>query len=101
MIVEIHEGARNDAAAEAEWYERHQPGLGYQFLAAVEEGVDRIRIANDLPLYEPVRDRRIRRLLLHRFPHVLICQQLDERRVLLLAVANASRDTTFWKRRRK
>jgi plasmid stabilization system protein ParE len=61
---------RASAAADVEdayrWYERQREGLGNQFLAAVQEGLESIL---KYPEAAPIIHRDTRRFLLRRFPY--------------------------------
>ncbi len=77
------------------WYEKHQAGLGGEFLACVEATFDRIR---ERPELHGVVYRTVRQTLVTRFPYVA-CYVLDEDCVDVLAVFHGHRDPTAWQSR--
>ena len=76
------------------WYEEHRHGLGAEFFGAVDAGMARVCSAplaaaawSDLPRY--------RRLVLQRFPYVLVYDVRGEE-VEFVAVAHTSRKPGYW-----
>lgn len=67
---------RAAAAADVEsahrWYEEQRPGLGDAFLAEVQECARRIE---ENPRLYALRDRKVRRAPLQRFPHALLYRE--------------------------
>jgi plasmid stabilization system protein ParE len=89
-----------DAAAEmaeaARWYDAHQPGLGVEFLDALDDAV--VRIAEMPRMGSPVRDvadEAIRRRVVRRFPYHVIYIELPDR-LQILAVAHDRRRPGYW-----
>ncbi len=93
--VRIRQEAEQDLDEAAHWYERQQEGLGGAFLDEVLEAFDRIR---ENPLVYPVLHRAIRRALLHRFPFGVF-YQIEDDRIVVLAVMHGSRHPNAWKQR--
>lgn len=77
------------------WYEEQVLGLGSDFVAAVEDQLERIA-ANPLQYQEA--HQGIRRAILKRFPYAIFYLQ-EEGRVVVLAVEHQARDPEHWKRR--
>jgi plasmid stabilization system protein ParE len=90
---------RPAAAADVEdaylWYEGQRPGLGDEFLEAVESSIEFVQ---SHPQAWPVVHRDTRRALLHRFPHGLF-YRLYEQQIVVVACMHASRDPRRWQSR--
>lgn len=87
--------ARDEFEAASEWYERERPGLGDNFLEAVD--VQLARIAAN-PLVYPAVYRDIRKAALRRFPYCIYFR-LRGNPVVVLAVFHTARSPATWKRR--
>ena len=77
------------------WYEQQRPGLGDDFLAALEEGFNRIR---QTPEVHAVIYRDVRRGLPRRFPYG-IYYRVHPDRVEAIAVQHSRRDPSAWQSR--
>ena len=64
------------------WYERQRPGLGFDFLLALDAVLERLR---RLPEGHEIVALRTRKALLRRFPY-LVLYALEENRILVTAV---------------
>ena len=62
----IRPEAESDITQAFDWYEARKPGLGFEFIGAVEEGLSTIQ-QNPLAFAKLHRDAR--RILLKRFPY--------------------------------
>ncbi len=93
-----------DAAVELEaaaiWYNDKRPGLGLQFLAAVDRAIQHAvrwphtgTLVDDLPP-----DLTVRRLPVSRFPYH-VAYMVDEDRLHILAVAHDRRRPGYWRQR--
>jgi toxin ParE1/3/4 len=97
----VFEEARAEAIEAAIWYESKRTGAGERLLAAVDDAL--ARLEND-PLRFPVletiepNDLGLRRVLLSRFPYLVIYQILSEE-TRVIAVAHARRQPDYWKDR--
>ena len=78
-----------------QWYEEQMPGLGDEFLAAIDEAVHRI-IA--WPQANPTLKHTLRRCLIRRFPYGLI-YGMETQTVMIVAVAHLHRKPFYWTRR--
>ena len=87
--------ASEDMEAAATYYEKHQSGLGRQFVAEVRKARDRI-IA--LPKAAPEVREGIRRRSIHRFPYSVIYSAIDEQ-IVVVAIAHKRRQPGFWHER--
>lgn len=78
-----------------QWYQEQMIGLGYEFLAEIDEAVHRI-IA--WPQAHPLLKHALRRCLIRRFPYGLI-YGLDAQTIVIVAVAHLHRKPFYWTRR--
>jgi toxin ParE1/3/4 len=91
----VRQGAEADIADAYRWYEAQRPGLGQEFLEAVESAFERIA---EQPLrYAPVH-RETRRTFLRRFPYVVFHVLRDDC-VNVLAVLHQRRSPRLVRRR--
>ena len=77
-----------------EWYEDQIPGLGYQFLAALDSQLKRIE---ESPLIYAEVHPRVRRALIRRFPYGVF-YVLRHSVIAILAVVHTSRSPRRWPR---
>jgi plasmid stabilization system protein ParE len=96
---------RPDAAREAtrayDWYEDQSPGLGAEFLRALEAVFGAIRRA---PALYPVVRGRTRRALVRRFPYGVFYAERDasdpsDSEVVVLAIVHSRRHPRRWQSR--
>jgi plasmid stabilization system protein ParE len=96
LPLRISEEAEAEMAEAARWYEAHRPGLGIDFLEAVDDAA--ARIAEMPRMGSPVSgvaDAAMRRRAVRRFPyHVIYLELLD--RLQVLAVAHDRRRPGYW-----
>ena len=86
------DAAMAEFEAAAEYYEQRVPGLGVEFQKAVAVAVHKIQ---DSPLRWMPYSKRNRRLLLHRFPYLVIFSELEDK-ILIIAVAHGKRRPGYW-----
>lgn len=84
--------AARDLRRAVEFYSHERPGLGAEFMREFEEASE--LLANHPEIGSPIRGG-IRKLLLKRFPYMLIYRSEPER-VLILAVAHQRRHPELW-----
>jgi toxin ParE1/3/4 len=95
MTLILHPEARDEMIESARYYARKVPGLGEDFLKAVDLAFDEVVGA---PLRWRVVALDVRRYVLSRFPFGILYQiRLD--RVNVIAVAHFSRHPDYWKDR--
>lgn len=87
--------AEADLAEAFDWYEQQQRDLGREFVAKVEEYLD--RILRNPRQYQEVH-QGVRRAVMSRFPYSLF-YLLDEGEVVVLAVEHQARHPERWKKR--
>lgn len=88
-------GAEMELAEAFDWYEEQAPGLGGDFILAVD-ATFRAIVRN--PNQFPVHYRSARRAVLRRFPYCVYFH-VDEKRVVVLSVFHARRDPRHWEER--
>jgi toxin ParE1/3/4 len=93
--VVFHPEAETELVAAAEFYDTHSPGLGLDFIAEVQ------RATRALVIYPRIGrkfSKRLRRVLVQRFPYGLL-YQIDPDEILVVAVAHVRRRPGFWRQR--
>jgi len=95
--VEFRAEARAEIDEAFAWVEARSPGLGSDFLRAVEAAVESISRRPDA---WPLIRENLRRRLLRRFPYSLI-YRVDAQRVVVIACFHARRDPVRWGSRAK
>ena len=90
--VRIQPNAQSHLRGAFDWYERQRPGLGREFLNAVEECLQQIA---ENPGLHPIHRGRIRRAMTHRYPY-LVFYVIDSTESVVLAILHASRDPRQW-----
>lgn len=78
-----------------QWYEDQMLGLGYEFLAEIDEAVHRITA---WPKGHAVLGGALRRCLVRRFPYGLI-YGIESQMIVIVAVAHLHRKPFYWTRR--
>ena len=91
----FHEDADAEMIEAAKFYEERSSGLGFSFLAAVEDAVTQIR---DNPKAYPLLGGDIRRKLVKRFPYGLIFAE-EHDRIRIVAIAHLKRRPEYWRYR--
>ena len=93
--IEAELAVEADVEAAFNWYEREEPGLGFEFLEELRAAYQRIL---DHPLgYQDLR-RGIRRTLTRRFPYAVYFS-IEENIIVIVAVLSTARDPEEWQRR--
>lgn len=97
MIFRVLPEAEGEAIAAAVWYDKRQPFLGDEFLAAVDDALNTIRRSPEslsrMEQYSGPLD--IRRILLKRFPYAVMVLCRPEETVVV-AVAHTRRRPLYW-----
>lgn len=92
---EFRPAASADVQAAYEWYEGQRPGLGDEFIAAVDAALASMPA---FPEAYPVIHRGARRVLLERFPYGLY-YRVEGKRTVVVACMHAARDPRRWRSR--
>lgn len=90
--VDLLPVAQREVEEAFRWYEAQRPGLGYDFLLAMDATIERLR---RLPEGNEVVALRTRRALLRRFPY-LVLYALEADRIVVTAVFHGRRDPIRW-----
>jgi hypothetical protein len=101
MTLRVHPRAKAEIRDGVIWFEAKRPGLGDEFVDAVEEGLAEIESHPDrFALLETNRSRReIRRYIPGRFPYTIV-NEMRAGETFVLAVAGMSQKPIYWMRRR-
>jgi plasmid stabilization system protein ParE len=94
VAIILRPRAEKDIEAARDWYDAQRPGLGEEFLVAVEERLEMVR---EFPEASPEIYRKVRRAVVRRFPF-LIFYMLAPGKAVVLAVLHASRNPEAWPR---
>ena len=98
--LRFHDDALAEIASAADWYDRQREGLGDEFLDSLHARLEQLIATPSLGgrLVGAVSDIPARKLLLTRFPYVIVFVEVgDEIRVL--AVMHAKRRPGYWMKR--
>ena len=95
MLIVIRPAAAADIEEAFLWYERQRPGLGNEFLVAVQAMRDSIGAH---PGIHPLIYRDTRRALVHRFPYGIFYRVYGEI-IVVVACMHARRDPRRWRSR--
>ena len=94
--LRVHPDARREFNDAIDYYERESPGLGSIFTDEVDAGFIRIR---EYPDAAPQVVKRVRRLVLPKFPYSLMYENRDDC-LVVLAVAHHRKRPHYWRGRR-
>jgi toxin ParE1/3/4 len=86
--------AEEDLNQAFDWYEQAEPGLGLEFLRAVDVCV---RFIERQPLASPVARGGIRKAVLRRFPYGLF-YAIEAEKIAVLACLHSKRNPSSWPR---
>jgi toxin ParE1/3/4 len=95
MRYEFHPEALKEYHQAAIWYAEREPALALQFIAAVEDSIQRVVEA---PKRWRVIDEDVRRCLTHVFPYAIL-YTIEADYLLIVAVMHCSREPRYWKER--
>jgi plasmid stabilization system protein ParE len=90
--LELLDEALAEAEDAARWYAERSSTIAFDFTEDVDAAIARILQA---PFAWPPHERQTRRFILHRFPFSII-YRVEGERVVVVAVAHASRDPDYW-----
>ena len=95
MDLIVRPAAAADVEEAFSWYEQQRPGLGKEFLDAVDAALREIA---GHPLRQTVIFRDMRRLLLKRFPYAVF-YRLYPSAIVVVACMHGRRNPLRWKQR--
>ena len=90
--VVLRQRFKDDLGAGFDWYEAQQPGLGEQFLAAVQATLSSISLYPEI--YAPVYGE-VRRAIVPRFPFAVF-YIVESERTVALRLLHTARDPRVW-----
>ncbi len=95
--LRIHEAAALEASEAVAWYERERPGLGSEFEGAIDRALDLLE-QDVVPLTSmPGTAGKLgaKRLLLKRFPYVVIVRERPTE-IVVVAFAHSAKRPGYW-----
>jgi plasmid stabilization system protein ParE len=93
--VEFHPDAQKEFISAAQFYERQTQGLGRDFITTVQRAYERLPI---FPMSGARFGRRLRRLLVPKFPYGLL-YRVEPERIYIVAVMHLHRRPRYWRSR--
>jgi plasmid stabilization system protein ParE len=93
--VEFHPDAQDEFISAAQFYERQTEGLGLDFIATVQHAYERLP---EFPASGTPFGRRLRRLLVPKFPYGLL-YRVEPERIYVIAVMHLHRRPGYWRSR--
>lgn len=96
MNIVIHPEAQLELMEAAEYYEDQQPGLSDRFLDMMQSAVERI---GTNPTHWPKDSQGRRRMVVHKFPYIIIYRVQHDCVYIILTFAHTSRRPGYWKSR--
>jgi toxin ParE1/3/4 len=93
--IEFHPEAQDEFISAAQFYERQTEGLGLDFITTVQRTYERLL---ESPASGPPFGRRLRRLLVPKFPFGLL-YRVEPERIYIIAVMHLHRQPGYWRSR--
>ncbi|MGH7389869.1 MAG: type II toxin-antitoxin system RelE/ParE family toxin [Candidatus Rokuibacteriota bacterium] len=93
--VEFHPDAQDEFISAAQFYERQTEGLDLDFIATVQRAYERL---SEFPASGAPFGRRLRRLLVPKFPYGLLYRVVPQR-IYVIAVMHLHRRPGYWRSR--
>jgi plasmid stabilization system protein ParE len=93
--VEFHPAAQDEFIAAAQFYESQTAGLGLDFILPVQRAYERLL---EFPTTGPPLGRRLRRLLVPKFPYGLL-YRVEPERIYIISVMHLHRRPGYWRSR--
>ena len=93
--VEFHPEVQDEFISAAQFYESQTGGLGLDFLLTVQRTYERLI---EFPASGPPFGRRLRRLLVPKFPYGLL-YRVEPERIYIVAVMHLHRRPGYWRLR--
>ena len=99
MRVVLHREADREFTLAAQYYQRQQPGLGADFISAVDEAVKQLE---QFPLRWRVIEGNVRRGLLQRFPYAFYYwEKIPGEELEILSIVHSKRHPLHWRSGRR
>lgn len=98
MNVQLLPAAQKESEQAAEWYEAQRPGLGEDFLLALDAAYEDIERHPHRPLrveLPNLEGREFHQKMLRRFPYKII-YEVRASEVLVVAIAHVRRKPSYW-----
>jgi plasmid stabilization system protein ParE len=93
--VEFHPQAQEEFISAAQFYEDQTEGLGLDFVITVQQTYERLL---EFPASGPPLGRRLRRVLVPKFPYSLL-YRVEPGRIYIIAVMHLHRRPGYWRSR--
>ena len=93
--VEFHPEAQDEFIAAAQFFERKTENLGADFITLVQRTYERVA---EFPNIGRPFGRRLRRVLVPRFPYALL-YRVEPQRIYVVAAMHLSRRPGYWRSR--
>jgi plasmid stabilization system protein ParE len=93
--LEFHPEAQDEFASAARFYEDQRQGLGLDFTLAIQRTYERLL---ESPAAGPPFGRRLRRVLVPKFPYGLL-YRVESDRIYIIAVMHLHRRPGYWRSR--
>jgi plasmid stabilization system protein ParE len=93
--VEFHPDAQAEFISAAQFYERQTEGLGLEFIATIQNAYEGLP---ESPASGAPFGRRLRRLLVPKFPYGLL-YRVEPERIYIIAVMHLHRQPNYWRSR--
>ena len=93
--VAFHPAAQDELAAAARFYEDQRHGLGLDFTLTIQRTYQRLL---EFPAAGPPFGRRLRRVLVPKFPYGLL-YRVESDRIYIIAVMHLHRRPGYWRSR--
>lgn len=98
LNIDFHPGAEDDFISAIEWYKwRASKSIANRFIQSALEALENI---TDSPYIFPNEKGEIRKCIMRRFPYKILFE-VQQERILILAIAHVKRHPNYWQKRSK
>ena len=100
QTIRISTEAAQELEEAVAWYEKEQKGLGARLIDAFEHALQLLREPSPplTPYNDEIEGRKIKKLILHKFPFSVIIADIHDSMVIV-ALAHHSRKPGYWDER--
>jgi plasmid stabilization system protein ParE len=100
VTLRLLDEAKQELRESARWYDEKRPGLGDEFVNAVESALEIIEQRPRQFTQVEIGDesREVRRCVLKRFPYLIVFEILAQE-TIVVAIAHSKRKPKYWKER--